>query len=405
MKFLHSADWQLGARFAQFGECAGKLRQARLTTLRRALDVARAREAEVFIIAGDLFENNQVDDSVVGDTMDILGAFPDVRLLILPGNHDPHTGPGSVWSRRRFGDLPGHITVFRDPQKLEVNGSFFLASPLHQKVSTVDPSLKLSELAGDLPSNRIRLGITHGALAIPGKHQRNDFPIDLAAATRAGLDYLAVGHWHEWQVYDNNRLIMPGTPEPDGFDQTDSGFIAFVEITRRGAVPKVERLSVATMSWRTLELDALEGDAGRQMLAERLAALRPAAETSVLRLRLSGVVSPQKLSETRAWLTPQLEPFPICQLVDSTTMSLSEAEWRHLQATHPILAEVLADLDQMATLFAGTRAGAARGDQVIALPDAQRLLAAAKIDAASLLPTHFNLARQLVLQKLQEAGA
>jgi len=405
MKFLHSADWQMGARFAQFGECAGNLRQARLTTLRRALEAARQREAEAFIIAGDLFEHNQVDDSVVGACMDIFGAFPDVPLLILPGNHDPHTGPGSVWSRRRFGDLPGHITVFREPQKLEVNGSFFLASPLQQKVSTVDPSLKLRELAEDLPLDSMRIGITHGALAIPGKHQRNDFPIDLAAATRAGLDYLAVGHWHEWQVYDNNRLIMPGTPEPDSFDQTDSGCVAFVEITHRGAVPRVERLPVATMSWRTLELDALEGDAGRQVLAERLAALRPQAATSVLRLRLRGAVSPQTLSETRAWLMPRLEPFPTCQLVDHTTMSLSEVEWRHLQATHPILAEVLADLDQMATFFAGTPAGAAPGEHAIALPDAQHLLAAAKIDPTSLLPAHFNLARQLLLQKLQEVGS
>lgn len=269
----------------------------------------------------------------------------------------------------------------------------------------MDPSLKLSELAGDLPADRIRIGITHGALAIPGKHQRNDFPIDLAAATRAGLDCLAVGHWHEWQVYDNNRLIMPGTPEPDGFGQTDSGFVAFVEITQRGAVPKVERLSVATMRWRTLELDALEGDAGRQILAERLAALRPQAATSVLRLCLRGAASPETLSEMRGWLTPRLEPFPTCQMVDHTTVTLSEAEWKHLQATHPILAEVLADLNQMARLFTGTSAGAAPCNLAIALPDAQHLLAAAKIDAASLLPAHFNLARQLLLQKLQEVGS
>ena len=48
MKFLHSADWQMGARFAQFGECAGNLRQARLTTLRRALEVARQQQAKSY---------------------------------------------------------------------------------------------------------------------------------------------------------------------------------------------------------------------------------------------------------------------------------------------------------------------------------------------------------------------
>ena len=51
MKLLHSADWQLGARFAQFGEDAEKLRQARLTTLRRALDTARQRAVQAFVIA------------------------------------------------------------------------------------------------------------------------------------------------------------------------------------------------------------------------------------------------------------------------------------------------------------------------------------------------------------------
>ena len=80
--------------------------------------------------------------------------------------------------------------------------------------------------------------MTYGALAIPGKHQPNDFPIALNAASRAGVDYLAVGHWHNWQTYDNDRLVMPGTPEPDAFDQENSGCIALVEINGRGAAPE-----------------------------------------------------------------------------------------------------------------------------------------------------------------------
>ena len=65
MKVLHTADWQLGARFKQFGERAVELREARFTTLRRALEIARDRKVDAFVIAGDLFEDNEVDDAVV----------------------------------------------------------------------------------------------------------------------------------------------------------------------------------------------------------------------------------------------------------------------------------------------------------------------------------------------------
>ncbi len=64
-RFIHSADWQLGARFAQFGLQGDRLRAARLDTLRRTLDLSRKHEADAFPIAGNLVEDNQVDESIV----------------------------------------------------------------------------------------------------------------------------------------------------------------------------------------------------------------------------------------------------------------------------------------------------------------------------------------------------
>ena len=92
MKFLHTADWQLGARFKQFGEKAGELREARFTALRRALEVARDRKVDAFIIAGDLFEDNEVDDAIVRRVVSLFSDFTGFSTFILPGNHDPYSG-------------------------------------------------------------------------------------------------------------------------------------------------------------------------------------------------------------------------------------------------------------------------------------------------------------------------
>jgi len=57
VRFIPSADWQLGARFQQFGAKADALRAARLTTLRRALELAREEAVDAFLLASPLKQN------------------------------------------------------------------------------------------------------------------------------------------------------------------------------------------------------------------------------------------------------------------------------------------------------------------------------------------------------------
>jgi len=356
LRVLHSADWQLGARFAQFGAQAPRLREARLATLERTLALAAQHEADAFLIAGDLFEDNQVDDALVTTTVDLFRAFPALPIYILPGNHDPHTGPDSVWQRKAFLNAPANVHVFREAGVTDLGGNtFLLASPLHQKLSTTDPSLKLVELAAALPPDAIKIGITHGALAIEAKHQPNDFPITLNAATRAGLDYLAIGHWHNWLPdTDGGRIVMPGTPEPDRFVNDASGHVALVEISAHGQTPRVQPLPVATLAWRSLSFDFLTAEASRASLAAALTELTPTAANTVLRVTLTGTASPSALAEIRAWLDPILATFLVGQLVDHTRVALTAAELTDLQTRHPILAQVLADIDRLETFAGGT---------------------------------------------------
>jgi DNA repair exonuclease SbcCD nuclease subunit len=402
MKLLHTADWQLGKCFKQFGDKASELRQVRFETLRRALQTARDKQVDAFVVAGDLFEDNEVDDSIVRSAIDIFAAFAEMPVLILPGNHDPFVGPGSVWNRASIRGAPKNVHVFRNPESMELNGCFLLAAPLQQKNSTVDPSLKFIDLAAKLPTESIQIGITHGALAIPSKHELNDFPIALNAASRAKLDYLAVGHWHNWLLIDEGRLLMPGTPEQDEFDQTDSGYIALVEVSKRGTPPRIEKLPIATLGWHTFDFDFVDVDTARQNLQSEMAKLNDRTKTSVARVHVRGTAAREVLESTRRWIDDLLKPFPFSQLHDESSLAFTPAELDFLKAKHPILAQVLADLDQMAKLTVGTH-----NDSTYAEPlspaDKDRLLEEAHIAQSDLRSTHFELARQLLLQNLQIA--
>lgn len=253
-------------------------------TLRRALGLAREHGVDAFLIAGDLFEDNQVDDALVSAVLELFRAHASVPIFILPGNHDPFTGPDSVWQRKAFQAAPAHVRVLSEPGALDLGGVFLLASPLQQKLSTVDPSLRFVAQAASLPPDALKIGLTHGALAIEGKHQPNDFPIALNAASRAGLDYVAIGHWHNWLAdTDGGRVVMPGTPEPDRFTNDAAGHVALVEIAGREQPPHVQPLVVNTLTWRSLPFDFLSPEASRVSLESSLNELRPNAERAVVR--------------------------------------------------------------------------------------------------------------------------
>lgn len=409
VRFIHSADWQLGARFRQFGDRAEVLRKARFATLRNALQIAENRSITTFLIAGDLFEDNQVSDELIGHTVSVFTEFPEVNIYILPGNHDPASGPESVWNRKVMREAPSNVHVLQEASIVDLGHARLLSSPLHQKVSSTDPSLKLVELAAEIPSDAIKIGMTHGALAIEGRHQPNDFPIALNGASRAGLDYLAIGHWHNWLVgTDGGRIVMPGTPEPDQFDQERSGNVALVEIDAPGQPPRVEPLSVATLRWKTLDFDFHVAESARATLEQTLAALQLEAESTVLRVALSGTASPSAVAELRSWLEGATKEFLICQIADATRVALDEAELRDLRNRHPILAQVLADIDQLETLATGQApAPAASPDAGIvplSLAEAQTLLARAKIDLANLDAPFFGQLRMLTFAALQEVA-
>jgi len=265
----------------------------------------------------------------------------------------------------------------------------------------------LPDLAAGLPPGAIKIGITHGALAIEGKHQPNDFPIALNAASRAGLDYLAVGHWHNWLAEtDGGRLVIPGTPEPDQFDQERSGQVALVEIEAAGKSPRVEAVPVATLNWKRLTFDFLSADASRATVGHTMSSLAANAARTVLRVELTGTASPVQIAEIRAWLEGALSPFLVGQIDDRSSVALTTAELQDLQARHPILAQVLADIDQLETLATG-RGGAQRvaTDVPLSLGEAQKLLAQSKIELADLTAEHFTRTRQVLLQTMQEVSS
>lgn len=285
VRFVHTADWQIGMKFAKIGDAGKRVREERFSAARRVVDAASAHGAEFILVAGDLFEDNAVDRTQVRMVADILGKAP-CPVFIIPGNHDPLV-PGAVWEDRSW-EAARNVVVFSENTPYELPGATLYPCPLRGKQSDADPTSWIRAEGGD----RIHIGLAHGSVegAPIGEW---DHPIPRDAASRSGLDYLALGHWHSFGLFgtkDAPRTAYSGTHEPTSFGERDSGNALIVDIEAPGCAPVLTPVRTGGISWISIEEQVDSRDA-LESVRERIGTLQN-PERTLLRVRLSGLMRP-----------------------------------------------------------------------------------------------------------------
>jgi DNA repair exonuclease SbcCD nuclease subunit len=304
VRFLHSADWQLGmTRHFLAPEAQARFSQARIDAIRTLGRLAADTGAAFLVVSGDVFETNQVSPQTVRRTLDALGAVP-VPVYLLPGNHDP-LDAGSIFRSPTFvAGKPAHVTVLEDSTPhpvpglagVEVVGApWFTKRPLSDLVADACASLE--------PVRGIqRVMVAHGAAEIAFDSPATIRVPDAEAALADGrIGYLALGDRHSTtSVGTSGRIWYAGAPEPTDYDELDAGNALLVEFADTGACTVAKH---RTGTWRfARERFELDGIDGIDALGAWLDALAPKDRT-IVKLTLVGTVS---LSE-RARLDALLE--------------------------------------------------------------------------------------------------
>ncbi|HPW17814.1 MAG TPA: DNA repair exonuclease [Candidatus Aminicenantes bacterium] len=294
MRFLHTADFQIGMKATHVGAAAEKVREQRLESVRRLVELAKGNGVEFIIVAGDLFEDNGIDRTQVLKLVDILEHFGG-PVFIIPGNHDP-LAPGSVWANSAWTNTP-RIKVLDAERPEAIPNGLIYPCPIKDKYSTKDPTLWIPS---ESVEGVIRIGIAHGNLE--GMPQaESDHRIARNAAERANLDYLALGHWHSTATYADTsgavRTAYSGTPETSCFGERDSGNVLLVEIDSPGSAPKISVLHTGKYLWVTKPAEIIS--------REDLVALRSDIEglkgpgDILLNLSIKGVLHTDNISDLR----------------------------------------------------------------------------------------------------------
>ena len=369
LRFLHTADWQLGKPCARVSdpEKRALLRQERLAAIGRIGGVARQHGAAFVLMAGDLFDSHQPTRSDVSAACSAIGAL-ELPVLVIPGNHD-HGGAGSVWGETYFQEerrqLAPNLTVLLERQPFELSqlglpGGVLLPCPLLRKAEPVDPTAWLRTLDFAAWADQPRIVLAHGSIQGFGAEDSDtddENPpvptnrIDLASLPEGAIDYVALGDWHGLKQV-SPRAWYSGCHEMDRFPRAAdyrSGQVLVVE-ARRGALPEVVPVHTGGIQWHQLK-HRFNSDDDLEQLEHRLRdLLGPRSNQDLLLLELDGSLSLAVAARLQE-LLQRLEARLIrLKRRDRTSVAPDAEELRQLteRAGDPLVARVALRLQQLA---------------------------------------------------------
>lgn len=246
VRFLHTSDWQMGMKAVHAGAKSKEVREKRYETANKVVDLSKNQGVDFVIIAGDLFEDHNIDNVVVKRTVDILNKFEPIPVYIIPGNHDPNIASG-IWHSENWKRVGPHIQLLNEEKEINFRNDVVLyPCPIKQKSSKRDPTTWIPKR--EINDRKIRIGIAHGSLDI--RPDSINFPISIKSAEEKGLDYLALGDWHNF--LQQNCTVYSGTFEPTRYDETDSGNVVVVEISAYGKPPNIKKYCCRSLIWADL---------------------------------------------------------------------------------------------------------------------------------------------------------
>jgi DNA repair exonuclease SbcCD nuclease subunit len=294
-RFMHTSDWQLGVTRQFLNPDSQALwTAARFEGIRNLGRIAEQAGCEFIVVAGDVFETNQVDRRIVLKACEVLAGIA-MPVYLLPANHDPLDAASVFRSKTWFERKPPQVQVLDTPGRIvtvrpgiEVVGAPWMSKrPLTDLVAASAAHVTAS-------SNGLRIMVGHGAVDTLSPDRNNPALIQIADAEQAieqgQYQYLALGDRHSFTaVGSSGRIFYSGTHETYDFDEIDPGKVLIVDLER----DSVKVTPQQNGCWRFLvhqaRISTLEDV---QALARQLEAI-PDKERCVLKLGLVGTLSIQ----------------------------------------------------------------------------------------------------------------
>lgn len=293
LTILHAADLHLDSPFHSLPPREAQARrESQRKLLDSLLDLALEHRVDLALLAGDLFDGEQVYPETLEALSRALGQFP-CPVCIAPGNHDPYASQ-SPYARRPW---PDNVFIFRSeavtPLPFPALGVTVYGCALTERAREDDP---LADFHAP-EDGTVPIGVFHADV---GSRKSPYAPMSPESLAHSGLAYAALGHIHaaELHLSEPTPWAYAGCAQGRGFDELGEKGCCLVRIAPDRSVT-ADFCPLPGPRYRTLTLDVTGKDSA---LAAQ--ALLSGCPNDYVRLTFTGESEPLDLTALRVKLEP-----------------------------------------------------------------------------------------------------
>ena len=315
MKILHTSDLHIGSPLtSRLSADKAKERKGELiATFSRMVDEAVYQRAELFIIAGDLFDSERITKTAAERVLSIIERAASVNFLYLPGNHEKDA------LMTKGIELPKNLRIFGE------DWTYFD----YDYVTVAGRSEINPDMFDSLNLNYAKTNILvlHGALT---DGRSGGECIGVRDTRGKSIDYIALGHYHTYGVTpleEGGVAVYSGTPEGRGFDE--AGDKGFVMIDADGKHVRHKFIPFASRSMRIVDVD-VTGAQRRIDIDDRVSSALGAQRASdLIRLRFVGEHSPELYPDPDSAVAMHKGRFWHLEAKDESTVRIDPESYRY----------------------------------------------------------------------------
>ncbi|MEO6602165.1 MAG: DNA repair exonuclease [Polyangiaceae bacterium] len=364
MKFVHAADLHLDSPLAGLSKYEGapvdQIRGATRRALENLVRLCIAEQAQLLVIAGDLYDGDWRDYSTglfFNKQMAVLRAAG-VRVVWIRGNHD------AASKLTAHLNLPDNVRELshKKPDSFVIEE---LGVAVHgQGFDTRDVTSDLSSRYPEPKRGLFNIGLLHTALEGRAGHAPYA-PCRLSALVDRGYDYFALGHVHTREVLSEKPwIVFPGNLQGRHARETGAKGATLVTVESE-QVRAVEHRALDEVRWHVAETDvsaerSLDGVLERVRESLNVAVEASEGRLAAIRVRVRGA------SFAHETLMARFES--VTQEVRALTLDLSGEAWLEkveLATTPLVHADLREREDAIGELLRGV-SGLAEDDAALA---------------------------------------
>ena len=215
MKFVHIADMHFDSPFVNLSdkETLGDLKRLeQRKVFKKVIDYIKENQVKYFFISGDLYEHQYVRKSTIEYINNLFKEIPNTRIFISPGNHDPYL-KNSYYNKFMWNE---NVTIFSSNfEKIVTEDADIYGFGFNDFYCT---SCGIENLEIE-NKDKTNILIIHSTIDGANLEEKQYNSISKNLLLEKGFDYVATGHIHKRQIFDDSKIVYPGSTVSLGFDE------------------------------------------------------------------------------------------------------------------------------------------------------------------------------------------